>query len=161
MSGRDGIRKRDRFKFWIKKSSKSDPQVSNDATGGTAPQTQGSLDHVRSAREIRARSLWDAAINELSSDNKTICDNLAGSNLDILGSLYTDVDRKRELCGEDRWCINFLGKQYVLREVFENILVHIRDFREIVDMIVSWDPVHMALPWAAVKLLLQVSLKYD
>ena len=82
-----------------------------------------------------------------------------GSKLDILTSILTTAQDKQELCERHQWEISFLGKRYVLRNIIENIIVHLRNVREVVDTIVSWDPAHMALPWAAVKFLLQVGQK--
>ena len=45
----------------------------------------------------------------------------------------------------------------ILRDVFEKISLYIKKFAEIIDIVVQYDPVHAALPWAGVRLLLTVS----
>ena len=48
------------------------------------------------------------------------------------------------------------GKPIVLRDVFGKIANCIHKFREVGDNVVQYDPAHAALPWAAVRLVLQV-----
>ena len=48
------------------------------------------------------------------------------------------------------------GKPIVLRDVLGKIANYIHRFREVGDNVVQYDPAHAALPWAAVRLLLQV-----
>ena len=48
------------------------------------------------------------------------------------------------------------GKPVVLRDVLGKIANCIHKFREVGDNVVQYDPAHAALPWAAIRLLLQV-----
>ena len=50
------------------------------------------------------------------------------------------------------------GKPIVVRDVLGKIANCIHKFREVGDNVVQYDPAHAALPWAAVRLLLQVRL---
>ena len=44
----------------------------------------------------------------------------------------------------------------VLRDVADKVLVWIDKFKQIGDIVIQYDPVHAALPWAGVRFLLDV-----
>lgn len=44
----------------------------------------------------------------------------------------------------------------ILRDLLEKVMVWVNKFKEVVDVAIQYDPVHAALPWAAVRFLLQV-----
>ena len=48
------------------------------------------------------------------------------------------------------------GKPIILRDVFSKLVSCINKFKEIGDVVVQYDPGHAALPWAAVRLVMQV-----
>lgn len=50
------------------------------------------------------------------------------------------------------------GDKVILRDVLEKIVAWVDKFKQIGDTIVQYDPTHAALPWAAVRFFLQVSL---
>ena len=69
-----------------------------------------------------------------------------------------DVARKsRDVCQENRWRVTFRGKVIIIRDLAEKILSWVDKFKAIGDIIMQYDPSHAALPWAGVRLLLQVS----
>jgi hypothetical protein len=46
-----------------------------------------------------------------------------------------------------------------MRDVADRICTWLDNFKEIGDIIVNVDPIHCGLPWAGIKLLLQVGMK--
>jgi N-terminal domain of NWD NACHT-NTPase len=50
------------------------------------------------------------------------------------------------------------GEVVILRDVFEKVMKWVIKFREAGDMAAQYDPAHAALPWAGVRLLLQVAI---
>lgn len=76
----------------------------------------------------------------------------------VLKDVVNLAEDKKEQCIRKRWTIKKRkGGTLILRDVFEKIAVWAQKFREIGDIAVQYDPVHAALPWAGVRLLLQVS----
>jgi hypothetical protein len=51
------------------------------------------------------------------------------------------------------------GKVIVVRDVLEKTVVWVQKFKEVGDIAVSYDPIHAALPWAAVRFLLSVAVE--
>lgn len=50
----------------------------------------------------------------------------------------------------------FRGKRIILRDVVMKIFGWIDKFKQIGDIVVQYDPGHMALPWAAFRFVMQV-----
>ena len=108
------------------------------------------------------QSLWRRAFYspKLTSERET----LATIQVDIntrspaevastLGTMTKEIlNRKR---GKD-WKISFRGDEIVLRDIGMKILRWVDNFKQIGDIVVQYDPVHAALPWAGFRILLKV-----
>ena len=67
------------------------------------------------------------------------------------------VEKKKRLCLRKRWKYKKSnGEVIILRDLLEKVMVWVNKFKEVVDVAIQYDPVHAALPWAAVRFLLQV-----
>lgn len=106
------------------------------------------------------RDLWADALQKLSDDDKAVLQSSSVSKLDVLEDLCAAAKRKRDECDNQRWKFEFNGRQIILHDIAEKIVVWINKFKEIVDIAVNFDPVHAALPWAGVRFLLQVRMEY-
>jgi hypothetical protein len=49
------------------------------------------------------------------------------------------------------------GETVIVRDLFEKFVRWIDMFKEIGDVAIQYDPAHAALPWAGIRLILQVS----
>lgn len=76
----------------------------------------------------------------------------------ILNDILSALEKQRDRCKRDRWTtISIGGKELVIRDICAKIAAHIKKFLKVVDVAVQFDPVHAALPWAGVRLLLQLT----
>ena len=73
--------------------------------------------------------------------------------MDAVRSIMDGVLSKKK--GEF-WKVKLRGEEIVLRDVGMKILHWVDMFKQIGDIIVQYDPVHAALPWAGFRFLLQV-----
>ena len=77
-----------------------------------------------------------------------------------LGELQKLTEQAHDKCINERWQftspITSNGK-VVLRDLFKKITTWVETFIQVGDTAVQYDPGHAALPWAGVRLLLQVS----
>ena len=106
----------------------------------------------------RGENLWQLAASSLSQEQKELIDFGRSDRLTVLKEVVNLAEDKKEQCIRKRWTIKKRkGGTLILRDVFEKIAVWAQKFREIGDIAVQYDPVHAALPWAGVRLLLQVS----
>ena len=103
------------------------------------------------------KDLWDLALATLSSEDRqaiSLC--ISDSKLNILQHLQTAAVKKQTDCEDRRWKFELNGRQIILRDVAEKIIVWIDKFKQIGDIAVNFDPVHASLPWAGVRFLLEV-----
>ena len=134
---------------------------SNDSTETPPPhQTPGSSSANGEAEDVKVKDLWFNALQRLSNEEKAIIlQSRSVSKLNVLQDICAAVERKRNDCENRRWKFELNGRQIILRDLTEKIIVWIDKFKEIGDIAVNFDPVHAALPWAGVRFLLQVGVK--
>ena len=149
--------KRDRIKQVFRgldhSSKKTSASERASATSGTAlePRLNDPTDNAP------LEDLWDLAIGNLSlEDMEAISPIMSNSKLDILQHLHTAAVKKRTNCEDQRWKFDLNGRQIILRDVAEKIVVWIDKFKQIGDIAVNFDPVHASLPWAGIRFLLEV-----
>jgi hypothetical protein len=66
--------------------------------------------------------------------------------------------QKQTTCQAKRWTFTFRGQTVVLREKADNIGKWLDRFKQVGDVASNVDPVHVGLPWAGIRLLLEVSI---
>ena len=148
-------------------TSRSDPtsQPAPESTAVAAMDAASSLvENEEEHISTDAQSFWNRAINsdELShQDRKTLADTSPGvsgretvSNVDAVRCIMDGILKKKG----QQWKVKFGGEEVVLRDVGMQILRWVDTFKQIGDIIVQYDPVHAALPWAGIRFLLQVGL---
>lgn len=107
-----------------------------------------------------SKSLWDIAVQKLSPEDRQHIDfncPKAPQKLLVLDQLRCAAEEKKNLCLAKRWKYSKKnGETIILRDVIDKIITWIDKFIRIGDCAVQYDPIHAALPWAGVRLLLQV-----
>ena len=74
-----------------------------------------------------------------------------------LADLIKLIDDNKSKCLDRRWRLKKPnGEVIVFRDVMEKIVKTVNKFKDIGDVAVQYDPSHAALPWAGVRLVLQV-----
>ncbi|KAL9066249.1 MAG: hypothetical protein Q9161_007706 [Pseudevernia consocians] len=104
--------------------------------------------------------LWVAALNQLNEEDRKLVDFDGQRKLDILSDLGQLVSNAKENSIKERWRFHRPGdgQTVILRDLFSKIAVWIDRFKEVGDIVVQYDPVHAALPWAGVRFLLQLAV---
>jgi hypothetical protein len=104
--------------------------------------------------------LWAKALRKLSpKDGALVTEgarNCSCSCQDLLDQLRKLAAEKQALAVAKGWKVRFRGRDYKLRAVAGNMAAWLRRYQGIGDVAVSFDPVHAALPWAAVRFIFQV-----
>ncbi|TIA51473.1 hypothetical protein D6C77_08851 [Aureobasidium pullulans] len=107
-------------------------------------------------------SLWQKAQQQLSDADQQLFDfNRPESERRlILEDILRSVQVQNERCLNKRWKIKGIGgREIVLRDLCGKLLSWVNQFLSVVDVIAQYDPVHSSLPWAGIRLFLQISLK--
>ena len=120
--------------------------------------TQVLAHRKKAAYQTRAR-LWDEAAKILDDDDTSGIDKRI---LDGRVSIYevgATVQQKMDECMSKRWeFTKSNGQKVVLWKVLERVMKWVNRFKEIGDVAIQYDPGHAALPWAAVRFVLQASV---
>jgi hypothetical protein len=70
--------------------------------------------------------------------------------------LHKAVEAKRETCEKNHWVFELNGQKVQLSKLADKIYVWLDKFKGIGDIVANVDPLHAGLPWAAIRLFLQV-----
>ncbi|KAK8210552.1 hypothetical protein IWZ01DRAFT_282754 [Phyllosticta capitalensis] len=107
---------------------------------------------------------WEEAWESLNQEDKEAF-SLVSTGKKNLKEIFRDVleatDLKKRVFLEKRTKISFGGREFVLRDILSKLAVWTTQFVAIGDAIVQYDPGHAALPWAAIRFLLLVTVKED
>ncbi|EXL92236.1 ankyrin repeat-containing domain protein [Fusarium oxysporum II5] len=105
-----------------------------------------------------AQSLWDQAFSSLSADLKTALGQAATHKRDILAAALEAAENRKATSLRKRWKFKRSnGEVVIIRDVLEKIAKWIDSFKAVGDAAVQFDASNASLPWAAVRLLLQVT----
>lgn len=105
----------------------------------------------------QSENLWSKAVIALQKKSPRQIDFGRFNKLDILSEVLEDVRKNQNMCSARLWKYKRQnGQIVVLRESLEKVTRWAAKFKEVGDAAVQYDPTHAALPWAGVRLLLQV-----
>jgi hypothetical protein len=128
--------------------------------------TEESPSSGKQLHNAEVTGLWADALQTLPDmDKATILQSDSAfhahfdSNLDVLQHIRLIAERKRDDCENRGWKFELHGRQIILRDVAQKIIVWISKFKEVGDVAANFDPVHLSLPWAGIRFLLQVRMK--
>jgi hypothetical protein len=120
---------------------------------------------LRKDSPTRQPDSWAKALLKLSPKDQTLIAEEARDSScscqDLLCQLQKLVAEKQALAEAKGWTVRFRGRDYKLRAVTGNMAAWLRRFQGVGDVAVSFDPVHAALPWAAVRFILQAVAAED
>jgi hypothetical protein len=122
------------------------------AVSQTAHSPPTSLPHL-------GRSILNKALKHLEQGDRTIVEAFISPNDEIssvLSTIYTACQRKGELCEKNSWTITLRGRTVKLRKEADKVIFWLDKFKQVGDIAANADPIHAGLPWAGIRLLLEV-----
>jgi len=103
-------------------------------------------------------SLWELAAKELDKKDYDRVGPIEKNNANIVTNVLKSVQKKKDDCITNQWSYTSKGKKVKIRDLCDKIIHWTTKFEEVGDFIVSMDVTgHAALPWAAVKFVIEVS----
>lgn len=99
--------------------------------------------------------LWAEAANALKKKDEKQLYAFVHGNKAQLEDVVALVEAKKRQCLDSRLR---LGNTFILRDVLDRIATGLDRFKQVGDIAIQVNPVHAALPWAAVRFLLQIAV---
>ena len=112
-------------------------------------------------------NLWQTALDQIAKEGltptqKEIINSIsrgggAPSSSFIDGLIGLTKDKQDE-CTNKSWRFSVGGREVVLRDQAEKVITLLKNFKEVGDTLVQYDPGHTAIPWAIVRFVLQARI---
>jgi hypothetical protein len=133
-------------------------------------QLDPTFDGSRSTATTIHSRLWASALSKLAeevpsdhvilrkfiSSDELLNSSADGAGKSLLGQLEIAVAQVVAYTDIGPWRVEVGGRTIDLRKTVKRIAGWVNKFKGCVDVAVSFDPVHAALPWAAVRFVIQV-----
>ena len=106
--------------------------------------------------QIPKRNIWQEAADALGSEDASKMDHTILKSHVTIDKVQSAVQEKLDECVQKQWSYTKSnGERVVLHTILERVVRWINKFKEVGDVAIQYDPGHAALPWAAVRFLLQ------
>lgn len=99
--------------------------------------------------------MWDQAVDLLDDEDKIQIDFTQDDKRNALNDLLVTVGEKRRTQKHVRFRKRN-GDTVDVRVLFQRIVEWVNRFKDVGDILIQYDPQHAAIPWAAVRFVLQV-----
>ncbi|KAH8589487.1 hypothetical protein B0O99DRAFT_333678 [Bisporella sp. PMI_857] len=107
----------------------------------------------------RTNDLWARAAAKLSHEDRKNINFSCPDKLKILSDLHELTETSRQECINKRWRYKRKsGETVIFVDLFGKVIKWVDLFKQVGDIVVQYDPVHAALPWAGVRFLLQIAV---
>ena len=103
--------------------------------------------------------LWEKAFAGLKDEDKPPTDPHQLDKGAFLEDLARVIQDKRKKSVDKEWKFSRTDGVVSVREIFGKMVYWINKFKEAGDVASQYDPLHAALPWAAVRFVLEVSCR--
>ncbi|TQV96862.1 Ankyrin repeat-containing protein [Cordyceps javanica] len=111
------------------------------------------------SQRLQSPQLWEKALGQLEPGVKARLMQVTGGRGNIVAALIKTVNEKRQLCIRRQYKFKTpSGRVVIIRDLLEKMAKWLDRFKGAVDAAVQYDPAHAALPWAAVRFILQIAL---
>lgn len=102
----------------------------------------------------------EKALTELGEEERTAVKKFASMSDDdpkaALDKTYQAAKTQQNGYDSKAWVWTVGGRKIKLRDLASNVVRFLDTFKEVGDVLTSLDPVHAGLPWAGLKILLEV-----
>ena len=115
--------------------------------------------YALSTSTTQMTDLWAIAIGKAGDNDKAQLDIYRTEKIAVLDDILSLVKVKQNICLQKRWRFKkSSGESLVFRDLVDKIAIWVGKFVKVGDAAAQYDPTHAALPWAAVRFLLQITL---
>ena len=112
-----------------------------------------------STSTTQIKDFWAIALGKVTDEDKAQLNVYRTDKVAVLDDILSSVKEKQNVCLQKRWVLKKgSGETLVIRDLVDKIAVWVGKFIKVGDVAVQYDTTHAALPWAAVRFLLQITL---
>jgi hypothetical protein len=109
-----------------------------------------------SATKATQSTLWDIAVAQLDPTTQSLLKIVNTTKLENLQTVLQEAEKVKSIAIQKQWKISLKGKDIILRDVVDKIITWVNRFKFVGDVAVQFDTGAASLPWAAVRLILQI-----
>ncbi|KAF7505435.1 hypothetical protein GJ744_000762 [Endocarpon pusillum] len=106
--------------------------------------------------------LLQNALHRLKDEERTTVErHISLASTDIQSAVQgavNAVNNKRQACLDNRWSCTLNGRKVILREKADKVVYWLDRFKSVGDVVANADPIHIGLPWAGIRLLLEAAV---
>ena len=125
-----------------------------------SPTTSVSPSQQATSNPSFSHNLLNDALEQLSHrDRATLQDHILPNSSEVnlaLEQALAAAQEKQRHCLEKRWRVTFAGREFILKEEADKVICWLNRVKQVGDVVVNVDPMHAGLPWAGIRLLLEV-----
>ncbi|KAI0856607.1 hypothetical protein F4860DRAFT_398338 [Xylaria cubensis] len=117
--------------------------------------------NTNGASTSQTGSKWEQALQRLRKEDQehfNAVNKSTDTPLEVLDGVLAAVSKRKEDCLRKRWNTVVDGRTIYIRDVLEKISVWVKKLIAIGDVVIQYDPTHAALPWAAMRLIMQTGI---
>lgn len=146
----------------LHRNSNADPRA---RPASPADQTVPSASRCPLEASALGQDLLEKALELLKKKERATIQDYILRNTEDIDSAVRDAlkaaQEKREICKKKSWTFSFRGHIVKLREEADRIIFWLERFKQVGDVAVNADLIHAGLPWAGIRLLLEVREDYN
>jgi hypothetical protein len=110
------------------------------------------------ATSTLCRGIVEKALERLEASDRVIIQEYVLSNdiASALGHAFEAAEAKRKVCESKRWTFTVGSHTLNLQDEADKVIIWLDRFKQVGDVAANADPVTAGLPWAGIRLLLEV-----
>ena len=144
----------------IPTSSKAASFTPSNAPSASFQSTSSSVQPCALSANTRECDLLDKALALLDERERVTIQRYLPSGTDDVESALEGIleaaKEKQKICVDKRWTFTAWGHTVRLREEADKVILWLDRFKTVGDIAVNADPIHAGLPWAGIRVLLEV-----
>ena len=108
--------------------------------------------------DAASRHILNKVLEQLKEEDKRVIGTVTSSDdiSSVLSAVYTACEEKGKLCRKEGWEFRFGESTVRLRDEADKVIFWLDNLKRVGDIAANADPIHVGLPWVAIRVLLEV-----
>ncbi|KAJ8119211.1 hypothetical protein ONZ43_g3796 [Nemania bipapillata] len=139
----------------------TEPHPLNPNSAASTSSGLGGSDKLSDTLASWGKSRWEQALQGLKKEDQEQFDRIRDASdkyCVVLDEVFIAVNKRKEECLKERWRLKISGRDIFIRNVLEKLCGWVKKLIAIGDIVIQYDPIHAALPWAAVRFIMQTGI---